>query len=168
MNWIRLLRSKATLTQSALAAAGGTSQPTIAAYETGHKSPTLSTLERLAKSAGFVACVEYHRPLTREERRSLELHRAIAARLREQPTRVLAQAKANLGRMIDRLGEPSQPLREWAVLLDRPVDELVPLLTDLEPWARELRHQTPFAGVLSSEERAAVFASFRAKDKDAA
>lgn len=158
MNWIRLLRERAALTQAALARAGGTSQPTVAAYEAGRKSPTVSTVQRLARALGLDAAVTYHPPLSREERRSLALHRGIAARMRADPERVLTQARHNLARMMARA--ESQPLREWEVLLDRPVQALLPLLTDLDPWARELRHVTPFAGVLSAEERAAVYRAF--------
>ena len=165
-NWIRNLRKKAELTQSALARAGGSSQPTIAAYEADRKSPTVNTLRRLAKSVGLDADVYYHPALTREERRSLALHDAIAARLRADPERVVALARRNLARMIDRAGAPTpQSLREWDVLLDRPLAELLPLLTDREPWARELRHVTPFAGVLSAADRARVYARFGKPDR---
>jgi hypothetical protein len=36
----------------------------------------------------------------------------------------------------------------------------VALLTDHDPWARELRHVTPFGGVLSAAERAEVYRAF--------
>lgn len=163
MNWIRRLRDRAALTQAELAQAGGSSQPTIAAYEAGRKSPTLGTLERLAGSVGLEASVSYHRPMTREERRSLALHGAIAARLREDPEPVLAAARATLARMEARAGVSSQPLREWRVLLDRPLPALLPLLTDPDPWMRELRHVTPFAGVLTARERARVYREFRGR-----
>lgn len=167
MNWIRALRERAALTQAALAHAGGTSQPTVAAYEAGRKSPTVSTVQRLARALGLDAVVSYHPPLTREERRSLELHRAIAVHLREDPERVLAQARRNVERMLARTGSASQPLREWQVLLDRPVPALLPLLTDPDPWARELRHATPFAGVLSARERAEVYGAFADDERQA-
>ncbi len=165
VNWIRTLRDRAQLTQAALARAGGSSQPTIAAYEAGRKSPTVSTLQRLASAVGLAAAVEYHPPLTREDRRSLALHRVIAARLRSDPVRVLAQARRNLGRMLGESPAPTQSLREWHVLLDRPLELLLPLLTDPDPWARELRHVTPFAGVLSASERAKVYDGFGAADR---
>ena len=148
------------LTQAALARAAGTSQPTIAAYEAGRKSPTVSTVRRLARALGLEAVVSYHPPLTREERRSLELHHAIAARLRDDPEPVLALARQNLARMRARADGPSQLLREWEVLLDRPLPALLPLLADPDPWARELRQVTPFAGVLSAAERGAVYREF--------
>lgn len=160
MNAILALRDAAELTQVALARAGGTSQPTIAAYESDRKSPTISTVQRLARAVGLDAAVEYYPPLTREDRRSLWLHRAIASRLSADPDRVLAQARQCLERMLARHDGASLPLREWVVLLDRPVDALLPLLTDPDAWARELRHVTPFAGVLSAAERAEVYRAF--------
>ncbi|MHB1193205.1 MAG: hypothetical protein ACYC6F_09180 [Longimicrobiales bacterium] len=54
----------------------------------------------------------------------------------------------------------SQPLREWGVLLHRPVEALAEVLTDPSPWARELRHVTPFAGVLTVEERSEAYRDF--------
>ena len=160
MNVIRTLRDIAKLTQDALAEAGGTSQPAIAAYEAGRKSPTMGTVQRLARAVGLDAAVAYHPRLTREDRRSLHLHHAIALRLRQQPDEVLAQARRTLQQMLSRHGADSVALREWRVLLDRPVEALVPLLTDPDPWARELRHVTPFAGVLSAAERADVYRAF--------
>ena len=162
MNWIRTLREQAALTQTELARAGGTSQPTIAAYERNRKSPTIGTVQRLAGAVGLDAGVAYHPRLTREERRSLALHRAIAVRLREDPKRVLTQARRTLDRMLERTGYSPHPLREWSVFLDRPLEALLPLLTDPSPWARELRHVTPFAGILSAAERAEVYREFHA------
>lgn len=148
------------MTQVALAQAGGTSQPTIAAYEADRKSPTISTLRRLARAVGLEAAVEYYPPLTREDRRSLGLHRAIVKRLRDDPDRVLAQARHCLERMLACQDGSSLPLREWSVLLNRPVEALLPLLSHPDPWARELRHVTPFAGVLSAAERTEVYRAF--------
>lgn len=167
MNAIRLLRDRAAVTQRALAEAGGTSQPTIAAYEADRKSPTVDTLRRLAKCVGLEATVEYHPSLTREERRSLVLHRAIARRLIDDPQGVLARARRNVARMTERNSGSSPALREWMVLLDRPLPALLPLLADPDPWARELRHVTPFAGVLSAAERAAVYRAFAEEERRA-
>jgi transcriptional regulator with XRE-family HTH domain len=147
-----------------LATRGGTSQPTIAAYEADRKSPSINTLRRLAASVGLEAMVEYHSPLTREDRRSLFLHRVIADRLLTDPDGVIAQARKNLARM-SRRAATSQPLREWRVILDRPVAALATLLVDPEPWARELRHVTPFAGVLSGAERAALYRAFAESER---
>lgn len=48
---IRLARAKTGLSQRELARRAGTSQPTIAAYETGRKEPMLSTLSRIIRAA---------------------------------------------------------------------------------------------------------------------
>jgi transcriptional regulator with XRE-family HTH domain len=164
VNPVRLLRDLSDLTQAELADAAGTSQPTIAAYEAGRKSPTLRTLRRLAEVAGFEATIGFHRPMTREERRSLHLHRAIARRLERSPEEVLARARETLSLMRGNHPEAEKLFREWEVILDRPVSELSPALTDPSPWSRELRQVTPFAGVLTTRERTEVYQSFRKEE----
>ena len=82
MNVVSRLRRSTGLTQAALAELAGTSQPTIAAYETGAKRPSLRTLQRLASAAGLDVHVALVPHLTREDRRSLALHERIADRLR--------------------------------------------------------------------------------------
>lgn len=165
MNPVRTIRRRAALTQAALARAAGTSQPTIAAYEAGDRSPTLRTLEQLAAAAGLEATVDFVPPLTREDRRSLALHQAIAERLAGDPGRVIAQARRTLARMRAASPEAAPLLREWSVLLDRPVAALLPVLTDRGPWARELRQVTPFAGVLTARERAVVYRTAAREDE---
>ncbi|MGW8265937.1 MAG: helix-turn-helix transcriptional regulator [Longimicrobiales bacterium] len=165
MNAIRLLRDLSDLTQSELAEAAGTSQPTIAAYEAGRKSPTLRTLRRLADVAGLEATIGFHRPMTREERRSLHLHRAIARRLERSPELVLARARGNLSLMRKNHPEAEDLFLEWEVILNRPVSEMAPALTDPSPRSRELRQVTPFAGVLTAKERTEVYRSFRKEEQ---
>jgi len=46
-------RQRSGLTQDDLARRAGTSRPTLSAYEHGHKSPTLETVDRLVAAAGF-------------------------------------------------------------------------------------------------------------------
>ena len=105
-------------------------------------------------------------PLTREERRSLHLHRAIAEHLARDPERVLARARTVLGRMVARHPGASPRLQEWEEHLDSPLEELLEVLVDPSPHARELRHVTPFAGVLSARERAELDRSVRATDEE--
>lgn len=50
---IKEARNRAALTQAELAALAATSQPTIAAYESGSKVPSSDTLERLLDAAGL-------------------------------------------------------------------------------------------------------------------
>ena len=54
---IRQARALARISQSALAARAGTSQPAIARLECGTASPSLVTLERILAAAGFSARV---------------------------------------------------------------------------------------------------------------
>lgn len=49
---LRTARTRAGLTQQALAVAAGTSQSAVAAIESGRKQPTVATLDRLLTAAG--------------------------------------------------------------------------------------------------------------------
>lgn len=160
MNPVRSLRASAGLSQRQLAARAGTSQPTIAAYESGRKSPTLRTLEHLAESVGRDVVVTLVPPLTREDR-SLWLHHAIAAKLRADPDAALERARRNLARMAAVHPGAAPLLREWRRILRRPIPDIVDVLLDPRPHARDLRQVTPFAGLLPARERADVYASFR-------
>jgi transcriptional regulator with XRE-family HTH domain len=157
MDPVKSLRKSAGVTQAVLAKAAGTSQPTVAAYEGGRKSPTVETLRRMAHAVDLEPSVAFHPPMTREELRSLALHEAIVERLAADPATGIGKARETLERMAAGPAGRSQPIREWSVLLDRPLRALLPVLTDPSPWARELRHVTPFAGILTAAERAAVY-----------
>jgi transcriptional regulator with XRE-family HTH domain len=168
MNPVRDLRRRVHATQAFLAAKAGTSQPTVAAYEAGRKSPTLATVQRLADAVGLEASISFHAPMTREERRSLALHAAIARRLAEDPDTVRRKAKENLELMRGRHPGARQLLAEWSIALGRPLPALLDLLRSPDPWSRELRHVTPFAGVLSAAERAQVYCDFAADESEGA
>lgn len=164
-NPVLLLREGTGLTQSDLARRAGTSQPTIAAYEAGTKSPTLRTLERLAASVGLELHPVFVAPMTREERRSLALHRGIARRLLADPDGVLGRARRNLARMAAQSPGADSLWAEWGSVLDRAPSDIADLLVDPTPRARELRHVTPFAGVLSAAERREVYRRFREQER---
>jgi transcriptional regulator with XRE-family HTH domain len=55
---IRTARHRAALSLRQLAARAGTSHSTLAAYESGRKVPSVETLERVLRAAGFVASLE--------------------------------------------------------------------------------------------------------------
>lgn len=157
---MRVLREAAGLTQQELATVAGTSQSAIAAYESGRKSPTWRTIERLGEATGCMLDMRCVPSLTREDRRSIALHTAICARLQEDPQGVLARARASLKRM-HLLHPGARPLLdEWRLLLRRPLPALIPVLLDPSPWSRELRQVTPFTGVLSARERTEVYRQF--------
>lgn len=161
MHPVRRLRWLAGLTQAQLAGLAGTSQATIAAYESGAKSPTLRTLERLAEAGGLQAAVEFVPAMTREDRRSLALHEAIAQRLLGDPEGILRRARANVARMSQQHPDARPLLDEWVRILSRPTGEIRDALVDPRPRARDLRQVTPFSGVLSAPERTAVYRAFQ-------
>lgn len=167
MNPVRIIRAAVGMTQSELAAAAGTSQPAIAAYEGGTKSPTMRTLQRLATAAGLDLELAVHRAMTREERRSLAVHAAIIERLCNDPDGIVRSARATLRRMRALHPNAGALLDEWALLLDRPLPRLIAQLADPSEHARELRHVTPFAGVLSARERTTVYRAFAAAERSA-
>jgi hypothetical protein len=89
--------------------------------------------------------------MTRDQLRALWLHRAIAAKVAADPARVLAQAKSTANS-----------------LLDRGPEAVMRTLVSTDPLARELRPNSPFAGVLSTSEREAILraASRLVKQRD--
>jgi len=161
MNMIRNLRLSAGVTQQELALAAGTSQSTIAAYETGAKSPTLRTMENLAKSLRKEMVVNYMPQLTREDKRSLAFHRAIADILLKTSTPTIARAKRNLEKLVVIHPGAVNLLDRWKIWLELPVNELITNLLDPFPLAREMRHVSPFSGILSTQERTQILQQFR-------
>ena len=166
------VRSEAGLSQRELAARAGTSGATVAAYELGTKEPRLSTLARLAEAAGMRLEWRYEpkdgvllgETLTREERRSLAIHRAVAAKLAADPVGVLAHARRNLAvmRRANEDGSADAWFMEWETRLRGPLGGVIEALVSHGQHARDLRQVTPFAGVLSDEERRAIYAADRA------
>jgi hypothetical protein len=86
------------------------------------------------------------------ERRSLELHRLVAERLRRDPA-LLERARGRVRGWIGH-GTVSRHWAEaWDALLARPLPDILAVLVDPGQRARDLRQNSPFAGVLSPRER---------------
>ena len=102
--------------------------------------------------------------LTRDQDRSLWLSYAIAGKLAADPPGVSEKARKNLAHLkrVHSGGASSRWLAEWQKLLDGPVDGVLEALTSRTPRARELRQNSPFAGVLSEDERQRVLSAFTA------
>lgn len=160
-NPVRSLRLQAGLTQEEMAAKAGTSQPTIAAYEAGVKSPTLTTLQRLAAALGFDMAVTFAPALTREDRRSLAYHESVAAALRKDPEAGLSLARKYLERARRAQPGAKQLWREWEAWLALPLGELIGKLLDPGVAARDMRQVSPFAGILNPRERVRVLKRFQ-------
>jgi transcriptional regulator with XRE-family HTH domain len=165
MSEVRQLRRLAGVTQSRLAKLAGTSQPTIAAYESGGKSPNLRTLRKLARAVGLEARIEFVEAMSREDRRSLSLHELIAQKLAQDPDATLRQARTTLDLMLENHPGAAPLLNRWDEILRRPVPEITDILLDPKPMGRELRQVTPFAGVLSAKERAQAYKHFAESER---
>jgi hypothetical protein len=109
-------------------------------------------------------CLFYTRRVRSHEwidARSLALHEAVAAKLEARP-QLLDVARANLARWLAR--DPAGALLEWARLLDqRPLDDILTLLRSSDERAARLRQSSPFAGVLTPEERLAILRQYDAR-----
>ena len=105
--------------------------------------------------------------LTRDQKRSLWLGYAIAGKLALDPDPVMAKARENLDHLksVHSRGQAARWLSEWGRLLAGPVDEVLAVLTSPTPRARELRQNSPFAGVLTDEERLAALEAQRGSSR---
>ena len=94
--------------------------------------------------------------------RSLAMHCKIAQKISRDP-KLLDKARANLERWSAKSEDPvPQYLREWQEILERPWPEIAELITSMSEDATRLRSSSPFAGVLSEDERKQIYAAFRA------
>lgn len=93
--------------------------------------------------------------------RSLALHCLMAKKISRHP-QLLDVARANLERWAKKSGSnrPKYQL-EWERILDRPWPEVAALMCSMSDEAVRLRSSSPFAGVLTPEERDRVYAAFR-------
>ena len=101
--------------------------------------------------------------LTRDQRRSLWLGYAVAGKLVADTTgATLDLARRNLERLrrAHPRGAAARWIAEWERLLDGPEERVLEVLTSRTPRARELRQNSPFAGVLTDEERRQVLSRF--------
>ena len=95
----------------------------------------------------------------RLDRRSLELHRAIAEKLRVHPE-LIGIAHDNLERWAKTAGRSQPYLDEWRKILARTLPETLDLLVEESEPMTALRQASPFAGVLEPAERWAIYARF--------
>lgn len=156
-----MIRAVAGMTQRDLADAAGTSQPAVAAYESGSKSPTWRTVERLASSVGLACYPAVGAVLTRDQERSLLLHAAIARELRARETEVIQIARRNISRMRSVNPHAWRLLEDWEQILQGPISHIVACMLDPGEHGRDLRQVSPFGGVLTPAQRVRFYQSFR-------
>ena len=94
--------------------------------------------------------------------RSLAMHCKIAQKITHDPD-LLSIAKSNLERWSSKSKDAKpQYLREWKQILERPWPEIAELITSMSEDATRLRSTSPFAGILTGDERDQIYAAFRA------
>ncbi|UFU07960.1 helix-turn-helix domain-containing protein [Ruania halotolerans] len=103
-------------------------------------------------------------PLTREQEKSLWLHRVLLGYLMIDPENVLETARENIRnwKSVHRAdGMATRYLEQWEQVIDGGVDEVVTVLMGTDEHSSELRQNSPFAGVLSEVDRRQALRSFR-------
>lgn len=159
---LRDVRLRNGLSVRGLARVAGVSPATVDRLEHRRVSPTRS-VDQILASVGCRLVVTAERiaepPLTREDRRSLAFHRAVAQRFLADPGSVRTKARRNLATMraAHEDGRSQVYFDRWEDVLDGSDADLVSLLLSTADDARSMRQVTPFAGVLSPDERRAVF-----------
>ena len=95
------------------------------------------------------------------EQRSLALHEAVAAKLEAHP-QLLDVARRNVERWLQQ--NPATALREWRRILDStPLADVVALLRSSSEEAARLRQSSPFAGLLTTEERRTIMGAYESR-----
>lgn len=92
------------------------------------------------------------------ELRSLAYHRALARRLRRP---MVDEARHLVWRWRDEGKMDSRYAEQWESILSRPVRQIARAITADTPEARDLRQNSPFAGLLSEAERRKILQEIR-------
>jgi len=95
----------------------------------------------------------------RIDERSLAMHRAIAEKLRRDPS-LLAIARDNLARWDSAMPGASRYWKQWKELLDLPLDTLLERMVEPGEAMTAMRQSSPFAGILTPKERWAIYEAF--------
>jgi hypothetical protein len=96
------------------------------------------------------------------EARSLAMHAVIARKIERDP-RLLAIASRNVERWNSRWKENAPAwLQEWQQLLKQPWQSIAALITAPDENSARLRQSSPFAGILTNQERWRIYEAFRA------
>lgn len=130
------------------------------------RSPTQRRLRRSDVEA-FATRTQSGPRLNRDQRQSLWLHGAVASHLVTDPVETVGRARINLAHL--RSAHPGGMSRRWLdawqAVLDRGPEAILETLTSPSGLAVELRQNSPFAGVLASDERSGVLGAFRAMER---
>jgi hypothetical protein len=96
------------------------------------------------------------------EARSLAMHTVIAQKIERDPS-LLSIAHRNMQRWQQRWGQRRPGwATEWLAILERAWPEIAAVMTDPGEASTRLRQSSPFAGVLTVDERRRIYDAFRA------
>jgi hypothetical protein len=128
------------------------------AYRKRKRDAGLKNVRRWEPAAG-VRQYSDHRIL---DARSLAMHCKITQKILRDPD-LLNKARENLERWSAKSADPKpQYLHEWQEILKRPWPEIAQIITSMSEDANRLRSSSPFAGILTADERDQIYAAFRA------
>lgn len=100
--------------------------------------------------------------LTSDQERSLWIAYAVAGHIVNDPSNALLLARKNLEAMRQSSrGQARIWLDEWETLVNGPLAELLSTLTSRSPKARELRQNSPFAGLITEGQRLQILEAWR-------
>ncbi len=94
------------------------------------------------------------------ELRSIALHAAIAEKIAADPE-LINVARNNLARWMQSQEASTAYFIQWQNLLDKPIPELLNLLTSDNEQMCCLRQSSPFCGILSPKERWKIYETYR-------
>jgi len=95
----------------------------------------------------------------RVDRRSLEMHRAIAEKLRAHPE-LLEIALENLAQSSETMTRSRRYWDAWRKILAKPLPEILDLIVEESEHMTAMRQTSPFAGVLTDAERRVIYDRF--------
>jgi hypothetical protein len=94
------------------------------------------------------------------EARSLAMHALIAGKLARDPS-LLSKPRQNLENWSARWQHPPRWVQEWRQILGLPWQQIAALIAEPSERAAKLRQSSPFAGILTPEERSRIYDAFR-------
>ncbi len=99
-------------------------------------------------------------PMTRDQVRSLWLHRVAAARVARSPGKSLARARRRIHKLLAKDPAGRRWLEDWQALLWQGPEEVMREMVSIAPHARELRQNSPWLGLLTESERSSTIKAF--------
>lgn len=103
------------------------------------------------------------RVLTREQEKSLWLHRALLATMVTEPDEAIAKGRENLRRWRDVHrpdGRTAAGFTRWERVLDQGIDAVMEVASSTSDEACEMRQNSPFAGLLPQQTRRQTLHAF--------